>query len=309
MDRKMTFKIDFDFSSIKQIELLIGLSDPPSYYQVMVNKDVQETLLRMLQDTASKIQATPYLDIPDFEFAEKYGAEETVKGSLAQEEFYKIKQIFELKGLEQLSNIFDAIDRLTHYMCKATDTKNHTIFGLRRGQQFKGLASSQGRLMGLFDDSLKILDEPVLKLDKDFDLLITLTEVFAIRPNALMYIAEADDAALTAAKERLKNIGKSIDFLELAGIQKYIEKHKTGAHLIASIYKRDDLKDIKKPMLKSACNQHSIKLDSNSSKQLGPAQGHEKAFLELLDNRRYASPLVEKNPTTFMATSRKKIKS
>jgi len=62
-------------------------------------------------------------------------------------------------------------------------------------------------------------------------------------------------------------------------------------------------------MLKSACNQHSIKLDSNSSKQLGPAQGHEKAFLELLDNRRYASPLVEKNPTTFMATSRKKIKS
>lgn len=305
----MTFKIPFDFAAVKYSELIIGLSSPDAHYQVMVNQDVSKTLQSMLHDTVQKIEASSYDDIPDFEFAEKYAPEETVKGSLAQEEFIKILEISKLQGLEQISNIFNQIDRLTHYIFKATDENNRTLLGLRRGQQFKGLASSQGRLMRVFDDSLKILDEPVLKLDKDFDLLITTTEVFAIRPNALMYVAEADNAAVAAANERLKVIGESIDYLDLSGLKKFIEKYKAGAHLVASVYKRDDLKDIKKSTLKSACSSQNIKLESNDKKLLGPAAGHEKAFLELLDNRRYISPLSENNPSTFLATSRRKLKA
>lgn len=158
------------------------------------------------------------------------------------------------------------------------------------------------------DDSLTIMDKPVFRLDRDFDLIITSTEVFAVRPTTLAYVAEVDEAATAAASQRLIEIGKSINFLALEKLKSYVSTHKRGAHLVSSISARDDLKKFNKIKLESACSQLGIQLESVGDEQLGPMTGYELQLLELLDNRRYMTSLTEDAPKVFVATSRKSVK-
>ncbi|MDQ7088940.1 MAG: hypothetical protein Q9Q13_14270 [Acidobacteriota bacterium] len=65
--------------------------------------------------------------------------------------------------LDEPSEIF-----LLHF-ARLTDNKNRRLTALRRASQFKGVLKK--RLIRWLDDTLKIIEDSVFKLDNDFDLL------------------------------------------------------------------------------------------------------------------------------------------
>jgi len=301
-------KFDFDFSEIVHQELIVCTEDPESFSQLMVDKSVQDYLILMLENTCARFDDITYSEIPQYELAEKYSSEELVKASLAIADLQNIRDIYNLESVEQNTNFLEDINKVSFYLYKVIDSSKRKIVAVKKAQQFKGLASARGRLISWFDDSLKIMDKPVFRLDRDFDLIITSTEVFAVRPNALAYIAEVDEAATSAAADRLTKIGQSISFLSIDKLKDYVSTHKRGAHLVSSIAARDDLKKFSKANLLTACSQMGIQIQQDDQEKIGPLQGHEMPFLELLDNRRYITSLTEDTPKAFIATSRKPAK-
>lgn len=297
----------FDFDDIQHQELLVAFGDQDNFSQLVIDAKVQACLKSMLEDTAARFEPLSYDEIPIYELAEKYSTEEMVRASLEVEEYANLRALFDLAGVEQDNDVINDIARVSYYVYKAVDGQERRLVGVKKAQHFKGLASAHGRLISWVNDSLTIMEKPVFKLDRDFDLVITSTEVFAIRPNTLAFVAEVGDAATAAAGERLKGIGQVIPFLALDTLQQYVLTHKRGAHLVSSISGRDDLNKFSKEKLESACAELGIQMELVDDK-LSPLAGHELALLELLDNRRYVTSLTEDAPKVFVAAARRQIR-
>ena len=300
-------KFDFDFNNIQHQELIVALDEPSIHYQLMVDKSVQECLAGMLWDSVSRFDDVSYSEIPTYEFAEKYASVELVRAPLSSDDYSKIKDLFEKSGVDQNNQALAEIDRLNFYFYKVIDSLGRKLVAVKRATQFKGLATAHGRLVSWARDDLTIMNTPVFRLDRDFDLIITSTEVFALRPNVLAYVAEVDEKATSAASDRLNRIGEAISFLHIDKLKAYIETHKRGAHLVSSIASRDDLPKFNKDKLVTACQEQGIQIEIIGD-QLGPRQGAEMALLELLDSRRYVTSLTtDASPQIYVAMSRKSV--
>ena len=67
------------------------------------------------------------------------------------------------------------------------------------------------------------------------------------------------------------------------------------------------MKNIDKTALKKLCNSTGVDV-SESKGKITISGGHEMAFLQVLDRRRYQLELVKDKPEKFVAASRKAIK-
>lgn len=300
-------QFDFDFQEISHQELLIATGDQDVYTGLMVDASVQTCLKAMLEDTVMRFSDMTHEEIPNYELAEKYSTEELVKASLAVAEYANLLTIFGLEGVAQSTNVLADIARVSYYIYTVVDRQNRRLVAVKKAQHFKGLASAHGRLVSWINDSLTIVEKPVFKLDRDFDLVITPTEVFALRPNTLAFVAEVSEAATAAAGERLNAIGASVSFLALDRLKDYVATHKRGAHLVSAISGRDDLARLSKDKMSAACAELGIQMELTSEGSLSPMPGHEIALLELLDNRRYVTSLTEDAPKAFVAASRRQV--
>lgn len=301
-------KFEFDFSDITHQELVVS-QDDGEFSQLIIDLSVKECLKGMLEDTADRFDSVTYAEIQNYEPAEKYGAEEFVKASLSEPDLANLLNLFNLTGVTASNDVIANINSISYYLYRAKDSQNRQLVGVKKAQHMKGLASAHGRIVSLIDDSLTIMEKPVFKLDREFDLIITSTEVFAIRPNTLAYVAEVDEAATKAAQSRLNSIGDAIEFLSLEVLQPYVSTRKRAAHLVSAIANRKDLGRFQQSKIESACQELGIQMLREPSGKIGPLQGHELAFLELLDNRRYVTSLTEDPPIAFVAASRRPIKS
>lgn len=300
-------QFDFDFEDVSHQELLIAIGDQDTYARLIVDASVQTCLKAMLGDTVIRFAEITHEEIPTYELAEKYSTEELVKASVLGDEYANLQKIFDLEGVAQSTNIVMDISRVSYYIYKVVDRQNRRLVAVKKAHQFKGLASAHGRLVSWLNDSLTIIEKPVFKLDRDFDLVITATEVFALRPNTLAFVAEVSEAATAAAGERLNAIGASVSFLALDRLKIYVASHKRGAHLVSAISGRDDLARLSKDKMSAACAELGIQLEATMNGSLGPMPGHEIALLELLDNRRYVTSLTEDAPKSFIAASRRQV--
>lgn len=300
-------KFDFNFSDITHQELVVSHGDG-EFSQLIIDMSVKSCLRGMLEDTAYRFDLIAYSEIANYEPAEKYGAEELVKASLSEPALANLLTLFNLSGVSASNDIIKDINSISYYLYKARDRQNRQLIGVKKAQQMKGLAGAHGRIVSLINDSLTIMEKPVFKLDRNFDLIITSTEVFAIKPNTLAYVAEVDEAATKAAQSRLNSIGDVINFLSLEVLNPYVLTRKRAAHLVSAIANRSDLERISQSKIESACQELGIQMQFDSSGKIGPLQGHEIAFLELLDNRRYVTSLTEDPPIAFVAASRRQIK-
>src|SRR2546426_481228 len=74
------------------------------------------------------------------------------------------------------------------YFARLTDSKGRRLTALRRATQFKGVLKS--RLLRLVTDSLKLVEDHIFKLDRDFDLLIDSANVHILRPSGFEFAGE-----------------------------------------------------------------------------------------------------------------------
>jgi hypothetical protein len=158
----------------------------------------------------------------------------------------------------------------------------------------------------MLDDTLKIIEDTVFRLDKDFDLLVDGSNIHILRPSGFEFAGKLQQAILDAVPENIAAVQKDIAYVEFAGIAEYAGSHPRAARYLASIRGQAETKHIDKSLLKKVCKQTGVDV-SESNGKIAVAAGHEMAFLEVLDRRRYELELVKGQPERFKAASRRKI--
>jgi hypothetical protein len=193
-------------------------------------------------------------------------------------------------------------ETIAAYFCVMHDRQASKLVALRRAAQFKAVLKA--RLIQLIDDSFHAVNDDVFKLDRDFDVVIVDDAVLINRVAAFELLAEIDEAVQEAAVENTRQFEQTLPFVGFDGISQYVEDHKRAARIVAALHARDDLAATSVTNLRKECKRSGVRVRMEDGKLL-PEPGHELAFLQLLDRRRYAVMLVAGRWEEYEAPNRK----
>ena len=309
--------INFNFNDAAvgntKFYIAIDNGNDEDYFNIEIDNSVNEVLISILGNTLNEFKPKDK-DNNDsyrrFEVSEKYGAEELLYASLKSEEFKKLKRLYDnaTNIITVSSNILEKeSNNIIYYFAKFTDNYDRKIIGVRRASQFKGFLSGQNRLIRWLDDSLKTIDFNIFRLDRVFDFILTLDNMYILNPASLEFIADLSSVVSEKARERARSLSNILNFLSFDSMADFASHNKRAARLLAAISIRNDINEIKKDKLIEAANINKIELENINGDKIKPKIGNEIALLELLDNRRYIVSLTDDVPCTFRANSRKQI--
>lgn len=298
-------ELGFDLKNVTVTEFGVGCDDGngQAFVTVPVDGDVKAALREMVQVTweaMQKDQEGP----AKYEPSEKHGPTEYLTLALKDDMAASVRVLHEAANIDIQSSALEDPSEVFCYFVRLTDKKSRRLTAMRRATQFKGVLKK--RLIHFVSDSLKLIDDSVFKLDNDFDLLVDSTNVHILRPSGFEFAGKLQQVILEAVPENIKAIAKDIPFVGFESIEMYAGKHSRAARCLASIRAQKETKRIDMALLKKLCKQTGVEIAESQGK-ITVAEGHEMAFLEVLDRRRYELELVKGSPEQFKAGSRKKI--
>ena len=300
-------KLEFGIDNVSVTEFGVGRDDGDgqTFVAVPVGADVQAALREMVQATWDAMKEDDE-GPAKYEPAEKHGSTEYLYLPIDDELAASIRALHESGQLDIDSEALSDPADVFCYFARLTDSKGRRLTALRRATQFKGVLKSKNRLVRMLDDTLRIIDDTVFKLDNDFDLLVDGANVHILRPSGFEFAGQLQQAILDAVPENIKAIRKDLAFVQFDGIEAYAATHARAARYLASILSLDETASIDKSLLKRLCKQTGVEI-SESKGKLQIADGHEMGFLEVLDRRRYEITLVKESAERYRAGSRRKI--
>ncbi|MEZ5660432.1 MAG: DUF4868 domain-containing protein [Burkholderiaceae bacterium] len=300
-------KLAFDLNKVTFVEFGVGRDDDngQAFVAVPVDAKVQTALREMSQATWWAMQQDE--DGPrKYEPSDKHGSVEWLYLPLADDMAAGVRDLHEAVNLPMDTAALTSPADLFCYFVRLTDKQQQKLTALRRATQFKGIVKNKGRVIRLFDDTLQIVEDTLFKLDRDFDLLIDAENVHILRPSGFEFAGKLQEAILEAVPGNVAAIQAELNFIEFGSIEQYAAKHPRAARYLASIRGQEEMKDIDKAALKKHCKSTGVDV-SESKGKVRITDGHEMAFLEVLDRRRYQMELVKNKPERFVAASRKPI--
>ena len=196
-----------------------------------------------------------------------------------------------------------APQRIVSYFARFTDGVDRRLTATRRATQFKGVLKS--RLIRVFDDSLKIVEDDIFKLDNDFDLLVDSDSTHIWRPSAFEFMGALKQAILDAVPTNVEAIQAELPFVDFSGIEAYAKVRPRAARYLASI-RSQVLQGVDRQALIELCCNTDVGVAEVDGK-LSVDDGSEMGFLEVLDRRRYGLELVPDQPERFRASRRERM--
>lgn len=299
--------LNFDFGKVTLTEFGVGRDDDDgrAFVAVPVDTEVQAVLREMAVATWEAMQKDAK-DPAKYEPSEKHGGTEYLYLPLDDDLAASVRDLHTAENLPLDFHALADPDTVFCYFARMTDNKARRLTALRRAAQFKGVLKSRGRLMRLADDSLRIIDEPVFRLDNDFDILMDSASVHILRPGGFEFAGNLQRAILEAVPQNVRAIQKDLAFVDFASIEQYASKHPRAARYLSSIRGAKETKNVDRKALRELCASTGVDV-TESKGMIFVAAGHEIGFLEVLDRRRYRLELVRGQPERFKATSRRKI--
>ncbi len=299
--------LDFDFDNVTLTEFGVGRDedDGQTYSAVPVDSQVQSALREMATttwNTMNRSENGPAIYQP----SEKHGAAEYLYVPLSDELATSVRELHQANNLPPDTGALAEPANVFCYFARLTDKKGRRLTALRRATQFKGVLKS--RLLRFADDTLKIVEDQVFKLDIDFDLLVDSQNVHILRPSAFEFAGGLQEAILAAVPKNVGSLKKDMTFVDFSGVQEYASKHPRAARYLASIHSQKETKKVDKNALVKLCQRTGVEIiESNGAISVDDA--NVMGFLEVLDRRRYELELVPGSPEQYRAASREKIGS
>jgi hypothetical protein len=269
---------------------------------VPIDNSVQTALREILATTAAELQ--PIGAWRAYEVAEKYAATDPLRTPLVRPDMAIIKALYDEEGWATATDVLRKAAAVSHYFGVFRDGAGRKLVGGRRASAFKGTLKHQ--LMRFMDDTLRMIGQDVLRLERTFDFLVTHQHIYTLHPTGFEKIARIETAVATEARSRAVALGTQMAFVDFADLAAYVEKHPRAARLAVALSHRGDLDVITRAKLKKAAIETGVALIRKGTK-LAPAKGSELGFLELLDDRRYAADLRTGGKTSYVANSRTKL--
>lgn len=295
----------FDASEIATVEFgtCYDIDEAEKFYLVPIDPDVQGALKEMLHATASALMGEG-TELEKYEPAEKYGPTERLIAAIDDPAMVRVASIYNAKNIETKPTALESTGSLAFYFAIFGDKQQNKVMAIRRATQFKGVVKA--RLISLFDETLKLVDRDVFRLDQDFDYVVDGTHVFILRPAGFEFTAGVEEQIAAQAKQMTRDLAKTLPSVAFKKIIDFVAAHRRAGRLVASLKSRSDLPLTSMLKLKRGCKHNKIQLETENGK-IWPAKGFEIAFLELLDRRRYVVELIEKEEELYVAASRKGI--
>ncbi|MHC1575306.1 MAG: Kiwa anti-phage protein KwaB-like domain-containing protein [Candidatus Methanogasteraceae archaeon] len=299
-----------DIQHIQIVEFGVCLSNlqDDAWVIVPVDATVQEVIKEMVRNTAEQLRCfVQGADLPTYEPAEKYASMEALRYPIEHDDANMTPvRLFNAQNLPTEQNGLDDPSEIVFYFAICRDQQNKKLLAIRRAAQFKGVLKAKGRLIRWLDDTMMAVEDDIFKLDQDFDYIVTEDEMYILRPSGFEFTADLDERVLAKATKNTQELQYVMEFVDFNGLAEYVSTHKRAARLVAVIRSRDDLYGVTKDSLKAVCEATGVEVEEMDGK-VSPVNGQEMRFLMLLDRRRYSLSLIEENPETYEAASRRKV--
>ena len=296
--------LEFNLNAVSTTEFGVGRDGDgdPVFGVVPVDAGVQSALLSMAQATMDRMTAAE--DGPaEYEPAEKHGSTEYLVVPAGGALDGAIRQLHDAENLPFDGAHLSDPDTVFCYFARFTDDQDRHLTAIRRATQFKGVLKS--KLLRFDDDTLKIVEDNVFKLDIDFDLLLDSACTHIWRPSAFEFLGRLKQQILDAVPDNVGAIAPDLPFVDLSSIEDYATSRPRAARYLASI-RSQALQGMDQHALKALCDSTGVDIQEVNGK-IAVNSGHEMGFLEVLDRRRYRLELVPNQPERFRAPSRVRI--
>lgn len=297
--------LDFDLSRVQHKEFGVGLDEGEgqSFRSMSVDEDTQNALLEMVVATRDSMQSTSG-NPATYQPSEKYGSLEHIILPLSSDLAKYMRELHQATNLPVDMNALSDPIKVFSYFVRMTDEQGRSLTTLRRAMQFKGVVRS--RLIRVLTDALKLVEEPIFKLDHDFDLLIDSSNIHILRPSGFESAGKLKEAILAAVPQNVQAIQNDLGFLDCTNIQDYASKRPRAARYLASIRTEKQTENIDKHLLMDLCSNMGVEI-SETNGTITVQDGHIMSFLEILDRRRYGVELRQDATEYFKATNRRKL--
>lgn len=297
---------EFDFQNIHNVNFAVALRSNGSRYFVPTDGPIKEALKEVLRATVAGFAQLDG-DWENHDISEDYGDRRRVYAARDTDYLTDLSVIFDAGDLDDLSNAHEHVPDIDHYFGVFHDNQGRKAVGIKKGTQLKGTLGARNKLMRLLaDDTLQMIEDNVLKLDREFDAIITDEHVFMLKVRSVEYLANIVEHVAGAAAHKVQQIHDTLSFLDFSRIQADIAKHPRMARMAASIAARNDLAQIRQDRVQEQAAHHGIILNDVGGR-LQCRRQDETKLLEILDDRRYQVDLTATGPVPYRATGRQKV--
>lgn len=299
--------IEFDLTHIATTEFGVGheTANSQRFFVVPVDASVQQALREMTMATWEALEADTNGPVR-YEPSEKHGGTEYLWVPTKDPLALSMCQLHEAPNLPLDATSLSNPEEIFCYFARFTDSAGKHLTAVHRAGGFKGVLKSRNRLVRMLDDTLKIINDAVFRLDADFDLLVDSTQLHILRPSGFEFVGKLQEAVLGAAPENILAIGRDLEFVNFDNIGMYAAEHPRAARYLASIRGQAEARNINRAALKKLCKRTGVEVTERNG-LIVVSTGHVMGFLEVLDRRRYELELVEGRRERFKAGSRTKL--
>lgn len=297
----------FNADQIENIEFSFCIKDDDrtAFHQVPTDRDIKKQLEEMFTFTVNQIQnaENPFAR---YEISEKYGSKESLVANISDEMFDSIINMRDAESEDISSENIENADELLFYRVTFHDNNGNKVTGIRKASYFKSILKQRSRLVRLYDDSLESVEDKIFKLDYDFDFFIYNDEAYILRPTNFEFLASISDEVFEQVVQKVEALEATLAFIDFETIKELSSHSKRAAKLIISISSRSDLENISEQRIIDLATANHVSLEQDDD-SISPSDGHEIAFLELLDRRRYTVELINGNIEAYRAPSRQAV--
>ena len=295
--------LTFDREQISTTEFGVGRnhSGNPRFNFVRADKDVQNAINDMVSSTVQALENASD-EGRSYDPSEKFGSIEYLYLPLNDDMAKPFRYLHEA-SIDMVTDDLSDIERIFCYFARLVDEDGNHLTALRRSTYFKSLG--RGRIIQITSDTLRLVNNPLFKLDKDFDLLIDANQVHILRPSGFEYIGRLQEAIQNAVPQNIRKIKNDIPYVNWKPIEGYAMTHTRAARYLASI--KAWSQQVDKTALTSLCASTGVAIEESLNGELIVDEKNIMGLLEVLDRRRYENELVLGSPERFRAASRSRI--
>jgi hypothetical protein len=294
-------ELDIDLDHVDHVEFGVVREQDGATQAVQVPAEpaVQDALVEMVK--ASRDSQPANREARLYSPSEKYAATDYVYLPIADPLAARLVALKSAADVRVDATALQQPAAISAYFATIRDADRRELTAAKRAAQFKGVLAA--RLVRVFDNSVRLIEDRVFKLDADFDVLMDSRSVYIVHPASFEWLAHTQEAVLAAVPVNVTIMRGLADFLDFDGIQRYASHHSRAARYLASISSFRDRGPLDRGAIERLCRSTGVPLTDSDGK-MAVAAGHELAFLEVLDRRRYSLDLVAGSPEPFVAESR-----
>ena len=298
----------FHLDNITNIEFCVGVTngEKTDLVSVPVDEGVKKLLPEILKTTLTRLLYNERIERPldKLELAEKYAASERLIASMLEPYMEVLRGFTGTTNLTSSAAVMEQAQNIAFYFARFTDPQRRTLFAFRRASTFKAVLRARHRLVQLVDDTLRLVDDNIFRLDEDFDFITAGDDCLILHYTGFEQLAEIQTVVSAKASSFMAEIADKAGFIHKDRLGDYVRHHPRAAKLVASLRSRGDLDRLSEKKVKALCKKNGIQTETIGG-LISPRPGFEIAFLEILDRRRYNLSLIEKENEFYVATSRR----